>query len=75
VLLQDVPLEIASELAEQVPKVFSVKSASKKSKCRLSVNSLRKHEFYEAKVFPRKTHALTASATSPPKPFMACSLA
>lgn len=48
--MQDVPDDLAAELAEKVPAVFSVKAATKKSKNRLHVNDIRDHEFYEAQV-------------------------
>lgn len=65
-LLQDVPLDIATELAEQVPDVFSVRGTTKKNKCRLKVNNIRDHEFFEAKVIPSPRCAIQAAGILPP---------
>ena len=48
--MQDVPEDVAQELAEKVPAVFSVQAATKNRGNRLHVKNIRDHEFYEALV-------------------------
>ena len=48
--MQDVPEQLAAELAEKVPAIFCLKAATKKTKNRLHVNNIRENEFYEALV-------------------------
>eukprot|EP00892_Ulva_mutabilis_P006411 jgi/Ulvmu1/4141/UM019_0120.1 len=49
VVLKPVPKDVATELADHIPQIFSVRSKAG-SKGHLKVKSIRQNEFYEAKV-------------------------